>query len=296
MIDVFDIERFATHDGPGIRTAVFMKGCPLHCPWCSNPESQSTKPVLMHDNRKCVQCGRCMAVCPVHAIAAEPHFTVDTSKCTHCGICIDNCMHDAVHMAGRKMSSDEILQTIARDDDYYRESNGGVTISGGEPFLQHKALLSLLKKLKKKHYHTAVETTGFCDCAVFENTLPFIDLLLFDLKTLDGRKYASIGADMDIILHNLDIAMKHPETKIILRTPVIPGFNDDQKSLMNILKFARRNHIPEIHFLPYHVMGKVKYEQMGKPYAMPQKGIDPSSLNEYIKKAGQLGIHLIIGG
>lgn len=296
MIDVFDIERFATHDGPGIRSVVFMKGCPLHCPWCSNPESQSLKPILMHDSRKCVQCRKCMSLCPANAITFDPHFSANQTKCNHCGICIDACMHDALHLAGRKMSNTEIIHEIEKDDDYYRESCGGITISGGEPFLQQKALLSLLKALKKKSYHTAVETTGFCDSTVFENALSLIDLLLFDLKTLNRSKYASIGADIDVILHNLQIALHHADTEVILRTPVIPGFNDAAESLLDILDFGNQIHVHTMHFLPYHIMGKGKYEQMGRSYAMPEQSIDSASLNQYIPKAEALGIHLIIGG
>ena len=190
MIRISNIEKFATHDGPGIRTTVFLKGCPLHCPWCANPETWKMEPVLMHDKRKCVECKTCMGVCPQQAISFP--FKWDIDKCIYCKKCEEYCLQDAISFVGNDMEIDEVIKEILKDKDYFDQSNGGVTISGGEPFMQFDAFLELIKQCKDNGLHVAVETTGNYSLDTLKKALPYVDLFLMDLKHLDAQKLKDI--------------------------------------------------------------------------------------------------------
>ena len=187
MIRVSNIEKFATHDGPGIRTTVFLKGCPLHCPWCANPETWKMEPTLLHDERKCVQCKTCMYMCAQEAISFP--FQWDIDKCIYCKKCEDACLQDAISFVGKDMEIDEVIKEILKDKDYFDQSNGGVTISGGEPFMQFDAFLELVKQCKENGLHVAVETTGNYSLDKLEQALPYIDLFLMDLDTFNKLGY-----------------------------------------------------------------------------------------------------------
>ncbi|MCF0106799.1 MAG: glycyl-radical enzyme activating protein [Holdemanella sp.] len=297
MINVSNIEKFATHDGPGIRTTIFLMGCPLHCPWCANPETWSIQSTLMHDENKCVSCKTCMHVCKQGAISFEEQFRWDATKCINCQACIDNCIPDALSMAGKPMEIEDVLKEVLKDKDYYEMSNGGVTISGGEPFVQYEEFKKLVKALKKEGLHVALETTGNYSLAKLKEIEPYIDLFLFDIKHIDKEKlYDVTGANLDMILTNFEyIANTHPE-KIISRTPVIPTFNKDKETLTRILSYVASKHIKEANLLPYHPLGKNKWNQLHKEYTYSFKMMDKKELEEYIEIGKHLGLYVKIGG
>ena len=296
MIKVSNIERFATHDGPGIRTTVFLKGCPLHCPWCANPETWSVKPVLMHDERKCVRCHSCRKSCAEEAISFDPAFRLDVDKCTVCGKCVDVCLPGALSVNGKDMSIEEIISEISKDDDYYRNSNGGVTLSGGEPLFQFEESLKLLKKLKEKGYHTALETTGMYSLDKLKRAEEHVDLFLFDFKHPDPVRLREVtGGDYKTIFANLEYLLEKCPEKVILRTPVIWDFNRNE--VEKIIRWAGERKVREIDLLPYHSLGKNKWNDLGRNYLYEgYPMMDKSELNEYVGLGESLGIKVKIGG
>ncbi|TQQ85657.1 glycyl-radical enzyme activating protein [Peptacetobacter hominis] len=308
MINVFNIEKFAIHDGPGIRTTVFLKGCPLHCPWCSNPESLSLKPVFMHDERKCTLCGRCMEKCESNAISISSSienyernnktkelFVHDTDKCILCGKCEKACLNKAISIYGKYMEIEEIVDEVMKDIDYYESSGGGVTISGGEPFIQFDEFMELIKILKKKGLHVAVETTGNYSKEKLKKAEPYIDLFLFDIKHIDEEKLKSFtGADKNTVVANLK---EIPVEKLIMRVPVIPGFNSSEKDIKDIIEFGHKNNVKIINLLPFHPFGTIKWQQMGKVYQYENIPImNKSELEKYKEYGKSMGIDIKIGG
>ena len=204
MINVFNIEKFATHDGPGIRTTIFLKGCNLHCPWCANPESWSIKPTLMYDLRKCIKCKKCVNVCKQKAISFDKKFLYDRLKCIYCKKCSESCLTQALTFAGKELSINTIVDEVMKDKDYFDNSNGGITISGGEPFVQFEAMIKLIKALKKQNLHIAIETTGNYPLEYLKQALPYLDLLLFDVKHSNHQKIKEvIGGNPKLIFNNL---------------------------------------------------------------------------------------------
>ncbi|MDF9825596.1 pyruvate formate lyase activating enzyme [Breznakia sp. PF5-3] len=295
MINVFNIERFATHDGPGIRTVVFLKGCPLHCPWCANPESQDPNPILLYDKKKCIKCRTCEYSCPSKAITfVDDEFHYDDSKCKNLQVCVDNCPTGALEISGKAMSYADVVEEVMKDIDYYEASDGGVTISGGEPFTQFKSLLALVKEFKHKNLHVAIETCGNFSNSYIEEIDPYIDLYLFDLKHIDKNMYREIcGGDLSIVFKNLETI---DPRKVILRVPVITEFNYDPKTLEAILKYAQTIGIKKVNFLPYHLLGKSKYERMIKPYPWNENTLNKEDLFPYIDIAKAYDIELKVGG
>lgn len=298
MIKVSNIERFATHDGPGIRTTIFLKGCPLHCPWCANPETWTINPVLMHDEKKCVRCHCCQKECGIDAISFQPQFVLDTSKCTACGKCVDVCIPDALSISGKDMNLDEILKEVQKDDAYYQNSNGGVTLSGGEPFFQFQEMFQLLKELKGKGYHIAIETTGMYSLEHLKEAEPYIDVFLHDIKQLDENILQEVtGAKLEVILKNLDYLSKKCPEKVVVRVPVIPGFNNDEKYLQSVIEYAKKKGFKEVNLLPYHSLGKNKWHNLKKKYQFEEeKMMDKDSLYSYIDYGKQIGMYVKIGG
>lgn len=296
MISVSNIERFATHDGPGIRTTIFLKGCPLHCPWCANPETWNIKPVLMHDENKCIKCKLCQKKCPQRAITFNPTFTLNKKLCISCGKCLNDCVQDAISISGKNMSINEIISIASKDDLYYQKSNGGITLSGGEPLFQFNQTLELIKTLKQKNYHLALETTGMYSLNNLKEVEQYIDLFLFDIKHLDKDKLRSItGGDLNIILKNVDYLSKKCSNKVIIRVPVIPGFNQDM--LEKIIVFSRDRNFKEVNLLPYHSLGKNKWHNLKKEYKYENlKMMDKEELNKYIIFGNKNNIIVKIGG
>lgn len=294
MIRISNIEKFATHDGPGIRTTVFLKGCPLHCPWCANPETWSMEPVLMHDERKCIACKTCMHVCRQQAISFP--FQWDMTKCMYCKKCEEYCLQDAISFAGKDMEIEDVVYEVLKDKDYYEQSNGGVTISGGEPFMQFDAFLELIKQCKNKGLHVAVETTGNYSLDTLKKALPYVDLFLMDLKHLDAQKLKDItGGNLELILNNFKYLAQHCPNKVIVRMPVIPRFNDD--ICEDVIKFCASLKLSEVNLLSFHTMGKNKWNQLNKEFLYDQdKMMNRESLTSYIEIGKQLGVYVKIGG
>lgn len=294
MIRISNIEKFATHDGPGIRTTVFLKGCFLHCPWCANPETWKSEPVLMHDAKKCVECKTCMHVCERGAISFP--FQWDMDKCIYCKKCENYCLQDAISFAGKDMEINEVIKEVLKDKDYFDQSNGGITISGGEPFMQLDAFLELIKQCKNNGLHVAVETTGNYCLDTLKEALPYIDLFLMDLKHLDAQKLKDItGGNLDLILNNFKYLAQHCPNKVIVRMPVIPRFNDD--ICEDVIRFCADLKLSEVNLLPFHTMGKSKWNQLNKEFMYDKdKMMDRNDLTPYIDVGKQLGVYVKIGG
>lgn len=266
MISVSNIQRFATHDGPGIRTTVFLKGCYLHCPWCANPETWTAEPVLMHNSKKCVGCRCCEKACVNHAIEwHDNQFHWHKDLCQNCHKCIEACMFDALSMNGTLMKEEDVIAEAMKDYDYYEESNGGITFSGGEPFYQFDGLMRLLKLAKGKGLHTAVETTGNYPLKQLKEAEKYIDLFLYDVKNTDHDKLHQVtGGNPDEIFSNLSYLSQKRGKDVIVRVPVIPGFNEDK--LEDIIACAKSLHVNSVNLLPYHNLGKEKWHQLGRNY------------------------------
>lgn len=294
MIRISNIEKFATHDGPGIRTTVFLKGCPLHCPWCANPETWKIEPVLMHDDRKCVECKTCMHVCAQQAISFPFQWNID--KCVYCKKCEEYCLQDAISFAGKDMEIEDVVYEVLKDKEYYEQSNGGVTISGGEPFLQFDAFLELVKQCKNKGLHVAVETTGNYSLDTLKKALPYVDLFLMDLKHLDAQKLKDItGGNLELILNNFKYLAQHCPNKVIVRMPVIPRFNDDICG--DVIRLCANLKLSEVNLLPFHTMGKSKWNQLNREFIYDKdKMMDRTILTPYIEMGKQLGVYVKIGG
>ena len=289
---VFNIQRFSVNDGPGIRTTVFLKGCPLHCLWCHNPESISPKKELIVREDRCIRCGDCMSLCKNGAISRqEGEFVTSRELCKQCGDCVDLCYAEAREIVGKEMTVEEVMNEIEKDSLFFDESGGGVSFSGGEPLLQHEFLLGLLKACKHKGHHTVVDTTGFTTPAILERTVPFVDLFLYDLKTLDDKKHKEYtGVSNQTILENLRLLVRlHKE--VIVRIPVIPGVNETSEDIQQIGSFIEAlGGIREVQLLPYHQTGVDKYRRLGLDYRMKQ--VVPPTTQHMNEIASELGDHV----
>lgn len=296
MINVFNIERFATHDGPGIRSVVFLKGCPLHCPWCANPESWSTKPQLMYTKSKCISCNACVKNCPTLAITFENgEFKYNQNLCIACKACEHTCLQDAIEIVGKQMHVNEVMDILMKDIDYYQNSNGGITISGGEPFVQFDSLFSLVKACKQKGLHIAIETTGFTSLENIKAIAPYVDLFLYDVKhTNHSILQQTTGAKLSTILDNLIYLSKN--NNVIIRMPIIPNFNYDNHTIHEVIEIASSLHIQEVHLLPYHTLGKSKWDKMLKQYYSNEKMLSKEDLIPYIEYGKQIQVEVKIGG
>jgi pyruvate formate lyase activating enzyme len=264
---VFDIQRFSIHDGPGIRTTVFLKGCPLACLWCASPESQSTSPSLLVRGVNCRRSGACEKICPERAVVLVDGEgrKVDWNLCNHCLQCVEACVYGAMAACGREMRVDEIVAEAIRDRAFYETSNGGVTISGGEPLLQSEFLLALLRALKDEGVHTALDTSGFAPWGSLEAVLGLVDLVLYDIKHLESEVHRrATGVPNELILENLRKAAGR--SPVWLRVPLISGFNDSDEHIESLVGLAKEVDAEKISLLPYHEGGRAKCEQVGRSY------------------------------
>lgn len=266
---VFDIQRFSLHDGPGIRTIVFLKGCPLKCIWCSNPESQKFSQEIMFNAAKCIDCGTCEDVCPQGAVSENNQiYRIHTQLCDLCGRCCEQCPTQALKWSGKPLRVSAVLAEIEKDRAFYESSGGGVTFSGGEPLGQPAFLKMLLTKCRSRDIHTAVETCGFVRWAYLQDILAVTDLFLYDLKHMDPAAHERItGYDNRLILENIEKLSRCGAT-VVVRMPVVPGLNDSEKNLNDTAELMTKLGIHEIHLLPYHNFGESKYAMLGKDYAL----------------------------
>ena len=262
---VFDIEKFAVHDGPGIRTVVFIKGCPLHCRWCHNPESQSFEPELLFYAGKCTMCGKCVSVCPQHChVIADGRHSFSRTACIHCGICAESCPADALKLCGRKMSVDEVMAEVLKDQVFYQNSGGGITLSGGEPLTHFAFSSALLKAAKEAGLQTAVETSGFAPWERIRELLPLVDLWLWDVKAAPEKHEELTGVPWKTIYGNL-LKLAGSGAELMLRCPLVPGINDEDMQLIRIAELAERlGGVRRIDLEPYHPLGEGKNLALGR--------------------------------
>jgi pyruvate formate lyase activating enzyme len=296
---IFNIERHSTEDGPGIRTVVFLKGCPLRCEWCSNPESQSFKPEILYFSNKCTLCGHCIKVCPHNAISYSEKFGLltDYTKCDVCGKCVDACYYGAREVSGREMRVSEIVTEVKKDLKFYRMSGGGVTFSGGEPLSQPVFLHDLICSLKAEGINTAVETTLFASRDTVISGLECADLVFVDLKHIDSsihKKYT--GVDNAVILENIKL-LDEMNKSFIIRIPFIPGFNDDNETQKSIYSWASRlKNMMWIEILPYHRLALYKYRGLGRNYKLADmEPVKKESLSYLTEMGSRLGVKVRIG-
>jgi pyruvate formate lyase activating enzyme len=291
---VFDIQRFCIHDGPGIRTTVFLKGCPLRCLWCANPESQEPKPSLSYIPANCIGCDACQPVCTQQALSRDDDGTVvlDRAKCNRCGQCDDECDAEALEMVGRRMSVDEVLEVVLRDSAYYKASGGGLTLSGGEPLMQSRFAREVFTAAKAKGIHCCIETSGYALWNAVRGLVPLVDLWLFDWKESDDRLHERFtGRSNQLVRSNLQ--RLHDEgAKILVRCPMIPRHNMHPEHFDGIIDLVRSlPGIEGVQLLPYHDLWRSKLDRFGLKTDFPRDVKPPSRCTmqqwqDYLQKRG----------
>ena len=270
---IFDIQRFSVHDGPGIRTTVFFKGCPLSCLWCSNPESQSPKPQVLYFRQLCRGCAACLKACVQKAISIEHDLIqYDRERCVNCGACTRACLYEARSLSGREVSVEEVCEVVSQDWRYYMQSGGGVTCGGGEALMQPDFLHALLARLHQGlGYHTCLDTCGFAPWKVFESMLPHLDLVLLDIKHMDSAVHKKLtGVDNGLILNNARELAKRA-FPVLIRVPLIPDENDDEAHLHSLGKFLQENSLCDVELMSYHTYGLNKYSALGIEYPLSER-------------------------
>jgi len=288
---ILNIQRFSLHDGPGIRTVVYLKGCPLHCQWCSNPESIRPEKQLGYDLGKCTQCMDCVEYCKYDALRNNNgNLEVVFRNCTACGECIDNCLVDALNIYGNTTTAREVMTTVERDVKYYRETAGGVTFSGGEPFYQKEFLVSLLRESKERNIHTCIETSGYAEQADLADALPLTDIFLFDYKVTDPNVHLKTTRKSNKkIIDNLHF-LSDRGAKIILRCIVIPGINDNTQHFRAITKLSNElQGIMQTDLIPYHDFARSKYPKIGEEYLLSQKAVSAEQAQRWLQKLQTMG-------
>lgn len=297
---IFDVKKFSIHDGPGIRTTIFLKGCPLDCAWCHNPEGISTAREVIYWEARCTRCGTCQELCAQHAILPAPDgsFLTDRERCVLCGECVQACPYEAREITGREVTVSDVLADIEKDVVFYDESGGGVTFSGGEPLLQSEFLRALLEVCSQREIHAAVDTTGFAMPAVLDRVRDHVNLFLYDLKLMDDEKHQRFtGVPNALILSNLR-RLSAEGHAIVIRVPIIPGINDDEENIVQTGEFVSSLANPhQVDILPYHNTAQDKYRRLDKAYRLPGLNSPPPEQMDGIATTLRgFGLQVTIGG
>jgi len=293
---VLNIQRFSLHDGPGIRTTVFLKGCPLRCVWCANPESQEQLPEVLYFEDRCIGCALCVDICSRKAITKSGEkIHIERSVCNGCQECVAVCPSNAIQAASTLQSVGDVMKEIIADEPFFRKSAGGVTISGGEPLMQYEFASRLLLECKARGLHTALDTSGLGPWFAMETVLQYVDVVLFDVKFVDSDRHKeTTGVGNEIILNNLKKVVFIRDTW--LRYPIIPGMNDSESRIRQIAELAKKYPFKKISLLPYHELGRVKYKALGREY--PLIGVSSpidSRLQELVTFMESLNVEVSIG-
>jgi pyruvate formate lyase activating enzyme len=295
---VFEVKRFAIDDGPGIRTTIFLKGCPLHCWWCHNPEGQALAPELMYRSMRCTGCNECVKICAKAAISCVGEsMAIDREKCNLCGRCCQKCPTEALAIVGKEMSLNEVLKEIDKDLIFYGESEGGVTVSGGEPLSQLTFLNSLLDECKGRGIQTAVDTCGYAPYKSIDKISNRADLFLYDIKIIDEKKHRKYtGVSNKTILQNFK-KLTDKGSNIQVRFPVIPGINDSEENVTKTAEFLVSCGTKNISLLPYHRSGIEKYTGLGRTYKLGKTKSPSDQDMRKIKEALEIfGLNVRVGG
>ena len=297
---VSNIQRFSIQDGPGIRTTVFLRGCPLYCAWCSNPEAQCGTPQVFLRVAKCIRCGRCQEACPEHAImVTAAGAAIDRDRCTSCLACVTACPSNTLEASGRSLSVAEVLDVVLRDKGYYRHSGGGLTLSGGEPLAQWSFAAGIFREAKQHALHTALDTTGYADWAAVAAVLSYTDLVLYDLKHADPERHqAATGVTNHTILGNLRRILGETPAEVWIRVTAIPGFNTSKEEVAAMVEIVHNLPRPpaKISLLPFHKLAAGKYHALGKSYACEDQALLSEAEIGEIKNGLELtGIPVTIG-
>jgi pyruvate formate lyase activating enzyme len=277
---IFNIQRFSTEDGPGIRTTVFMKGCPLRCLWCHNVEGINTDPEIVWHDTKCIGCLSCIEACPNHAIIQTPAGLVtDRKKCHACGKCAEVCTSKARELIGKRVTVEEVFNEVSKDKVFYETSNGGVTASGGEPTMQPDFVRSLFLKCKSSGMHTALDTCGYASWKTLENILGWTDLVLYDLKLMNSERHRSCTSVTPQLIWDNARRIAKLGKPMWVRTPIVPGYTDSPENIKGIAELCLKlGNVERLDLLPYHRFGEPKYKRLGLKYAL--EGLQPPGKDE----------------
>ncbi len=296
---IFNVERYCLHDGPGVRTVVFLKGCPLRCFWCQNPEGLSRKREIQFIVRNCIMCRTCAGVCPVnaHQFVEDRHIFL-RERCIECGRCVEFCPAGALQYTGREVSAEEVVREVLQDRAYYDLSKGGVTLSGGEPLMQPEFSKAILMRCKAAGIHAAVETSLYTPWRNIEMILPYVDLIMFDIKHIDGSVHKRVtGVSNELILENARKLLFEVAIPLIVRTPIVPTVNDSSEVVIKIAEFIRgSSNLEYYELLPFHKLGQSKYQNLGLEY--PAKDLERPSkekMLELAEAAKSVGVKVRVG-